>query len=68
MTITVKQFIDNPPESWGGTVVINTFAGPEEVGYVRWPEDNPEVVCPKANAGFGLSFMVSHNSELEVLE
>ena len=66
-TITVRDFTEKgAPE--GSKAFLPTFMGDVEVGYIRWPETNPWAVCPKENAGFGLSFMVGHDTLLIVKE
>ena len=66
-TITVRQFIDQGNRPLPGTrVYIKTHAGLEEVDYVKWPETNPWVHCPRSNGGFGLSYCVSWSDPLQV--
>lgn len=62
-SITVKEFIDSGAPD-GKILFIKTAWGYQEVNYIRWPETNPWVVCPKMNAGFGQSFMVCYDTQL----
>ena len=59
--LTVQEYIANPPAE---PVFIKTAWGFQEVGYVRWPDSNPWVVCPKENGGFGISYCVHYGTRL----
>ena len=62
-TITVKDYRDNISKYRGQNVYIDTFAGRELVGGFTvsgW------IHCPKANAGFGISYMVNDTDRLVV--
>jgi hypothetical protein len=64
-TITVAEFAkQGAPE--GMEAFVSTAWGEMRVGYVRWAETNPWVVCPDENAGFGQSFMVCRDSTLNL--
>ena len=61
-TITVREYIEGAGQ--GSTVYIQTFNGMEEVSYIRDPQDDPWVVCDKANGGFGIEYAVHYGTEL----
>ena len=67
MQITVREFVEQGNTAKAGeTVYIDTAWGYQEVGHVRWPETDPWVVCPKENAGFGISYAVCMSDTLRV--
>jgi hypothetical protein len=45
-------------------VFIHTAWGYKEVTGMRWPDTNAHVVCGKDNGGFGMSYMVSWQTQL----
>jgi hypothetical protein len=66
MEITVRDYINGAGQ--GKRVLIDTFNGPQEVSYIRWPETDPWVVCSKENGGFGISYCVHYGTPLRVEE
>jgi hypothetical protein len=63
---TVRDLIDGKL----GTrkVFIKTAWGLQEVTGIRMFSDGPWVVCGKENGGFGKSYCVCYDAELEVAE
>jgi len=62
--ITVKEWLE---EGCKSKVFLKTSQhGFCEVGYIRNPDLDPWAVCPKLNAGFGLSFAVHYGTSLYV--
>lgn len=68
--ITVKQFLDQGGKALPGTrVLLPTFSGNHEVGYIRGVEHrDPWAVCPRDNGGHGMSYCVHFGTELLVEE
>jgi len=72
--ITVQEFIDEAvlEESTrlflfkGRRVFISTAWGDLLVSHIRWADRDPWAVCPRANGGFGQSFMVCKNTKLSI--
>jgi len=62
-TINFKEYEENTEKYAGSKVYLDTFNGREEVTGHR----NGWAVCGKANAGFGLSFMMSSTDKLVVI-
>lgn len=64
-SITVRDLIEDGAQIKEiGTVFVPTAWGPKEVSYVKWPESDPWVYCPKDNGGFGMSYCVHYGTEL----
>lgn len=67
-TLTVREFIDQGNNDLGRPTFIKAHGKMCQVQYVKWPETNPWVHCPKENAGFGLSYCVALSDKLHVEE
>lgn len=66
-TITVQAFAEHGLPD-GKAAYLETAWGPERVGSILWPEDNPWAHCPDSNAGHGISYAVSQTRLLTVRE
>ena len=72
LKITVSDFVESGTFDeasglylyHGQRVFLATYLGDLLVGHVRWFPRDPWAVCPKANGGFGASFMVCKNTPL----
>ncbi len=62
--ITVGDLIKGTIDKGNRKVFIWARGALAEVGYIRNPSTDPWVVCPKENAGFGLSYCVHYGDAL----